>query len=211
MIHLDTSTLIRRGTARVSHHHPENSALIIKIPFQNNKEGKLANAKELKGYYDLIRSQLDLTGISHCYGYVTTNKGTGLLCDCIRDSDGRVSKTIWEILLFQDSCDMAFIKNIAKDFCDYLIRRDIFIFDINPKNIMLRVGNDGTYEPVAIDLKGRFENHEFIPYATYIKYFARKKMKRRIKELMYRIDDYRARRIELQKVDALIMQGKRRR
>jgi len=187
---------------RVCYHHPGNPRLIIKVPFQNKKEGKLANTKEMKGYHDLMRNQVDLNCISHCYGFVSTNKGLGLVCDCILDYDGSVSKSIYDIVLYQELCDVAFVKKIIKDFCDYLLFREIFLFDLNLKNILLRVGSDGSYEPKAIDLKGRFENYEFIPYASYIKYFARKKMRRRIKQLLDRIEEYHTRRDELRIIDS---------
>jgi hypothetical protein len=207
MLFLEDSAPIGRGTARVCYHFPDNPELVIKVPFENDKEGMLANIKEMKGYHDLMRNQIDLNGINHCYGLVSTNRGVGLVCDCVRNDDGLVAKTIWEILLYQESCDVQLIRIIAKQFCNYLQERDIFLFDINLKNIMLKVLQDGSYEPVAIDLKGRFENHEFIPYASYIKYFARKKMKRRVKQLLERIDEYYTRRAELRVVDKKVMRG----
>lgn len=207
MMHLKDSMMISRGTTRVCYHHPGNSQLIIKVPFQNKKEGELANAREIKGYYDLMRNQIDLDFISHCYGLVSTNMGVGLVCDCILDHDGSVSKSIFEIILYQESCDVEYLIKVTKVFCDSLLYRDIFLFDINLKNILMRVNGDGAYEPKAIDLKGRFENHEFIPYASYIKYFARKKMQRRIKQLLQRIEDYFLCRDELRLTDAKAMHG----
>jgi hypothetical protein len=56
-----------------------------------------------------------------------------------------------------------------------LTSKGIFIFDLNVKNIAFQLQSDNTYRPVAIDLKGRFDNNEFLPFSSYIKYFSQKK------------------------------------
>ncbi len=191
MIYLSDTMFIGCGSSRACFTHPDNPNLIIKVPIKNRKQGVLSNIKELKGYTALIRSHADLFCISHCHGFVYTNHGKGLICDCIRDDDGAISRSIWDIIIYKDDCSVDQIKKIANEFCDFLILNDIFLFDLNLKNIILKRRYNGDYEPFAIDLKGRCDNKELIPLANYFKYFSRKKLKRRSKQLIERISEFR--------------------
>jgi len=198
MIILDDRMFLNSGTVRACYHHPEDSRLVIKVPTGKRKEREKANLTEMKGYHELMREQTDLFCISHCYGFVSTNRGKGLVCDCIRDDRGSVSKTIWDLIISQDDSDGKYILEVAKNFCDMLISKKIFIFDLNVKNIAFKLRYDGTYKPFVIDLKGRSENKEFIPYSRYIKFFSERKMERRSNQLIERISRCLDRRAELQ-------------
>ena len=190
MILLTDKKYINHGTLRACYQHPENPNLIIKVPVGEKKEKDQANLKELKGYHALMREHIDLFCISHCYGFVTTNLGVGLVCDCIRDYNGAISKTIWDVIGSGEEYDAHYILDIANNFCNMLISKRIYIFDLNVKNIALQLRNDGTYLPFAIDLKGRYDNNEFLPFSTYIKYFSQKKLERRSRQLIERISLY---------------------
>lgn len=198
MICLDNSVLINHGKVRACYQHPKEPSLVIKVPVGEEKETNYANIKELKGYQTLMREHVDLFCISHCYGFVSTNYGRGLVCDCIRDDDGAISKTIWDVIVFQDDCDVKYVQKVADEFCNFLMSRNIWIFDLNLKNIALRLRYDGTYQMFVIDLKGRYDDNELIPVSSYIKYFATKKLERRCQQLIERIPFYRNKRAELQ-------------
>ena len=203
MISLNSDLLINSGKVRVCYQHPSNSNLVIKIPVGSKKKEKQANIKELKGYQMLMREHVDLFCISHCYGFVSTDRGKGLVCDCIRDDDGSVSKTIWDIIICQEECDIKYVQKVAEKLCSYLIFRDIFIFDLNLKNIALRLQKDMTYQPVVLDLKGRYDNNELIPWSSHILYFARRKLARRCGQLIDRISTFREQRTEFQAAEKI--------
>ena len=198
MIFLGTDLLINSGKVRVCYQHPANPDLVIKIPVGKKRKEKQANIKELKGYQVLMREHVDLFCISHCYGFVSTDRGKGLVCDCIRDDGGSVSKTIWDVIICQEECEIEYVQKVAEELCSYLISRDIFIFDLNLKNIALRLQKDMTYQPVVLDLKGRYDNNELIPWSSYISYFARRKLARRCRQLIDRISTFREQRTEFQ-------------
>lgn len=201
MIYLNNNLLIGRGTLRASYLHPENSAFIIKVPADGQDSGIQANHKELKGYRRLVRQHGQLDCISHCHTIIETSLGPGLVCDCIRDEDGAVSKTIWDLVIYQDVCDIDYLQQVAGKFCELLIARDIFLFDINLKNIAMKRLVDGSCQPYAIDLKGPYDNNEFLGLSSHIKFLARRKLKRRSAQLLTRIAEYRQRRDELRRLD----------
>jgi hypothetical protein len=187
MIILDEERFINRGTRRACYQHSENPNLVIKVPVGDKKDKELANLKELKGYHALVRKHIDLSCISHCYGFITTSHGTGLVCDCIRDHDGNISRTIADIITSGEDYDPAYILAVAQKFCDILKSKKVYIFDLNIKNIALKLQLDGSYLPFAIDLKGRYDNNEFFPFSSYIDFLSRKKMARRSRQLIERI------------------------
>jgi hypothetical protein len=194
MLILHEKLRINQGRTRICYQHPTDKDRVVKVPVGGQKGKNRSNIAELRGYQALIREQADLSCISHCYGFVTTNLGKGLVCDCIRDDDGAISKTIWDIIIYQDTCDVAAIQKAAEDLCRFLVEKDTRLFDLNLKNIVLKLRNNGSYEPFVIDLKGRFDNQEIIPVSSYFKFFAKKKMVRRSRQLIERIPVYREKR-----------------
>ena len=201
MIVLDDNALIGRGTLRACYLHPQNEGLIVKVPLPGSTGGDDANRKELMSYQKIRQNHADLDHISHCRGLVETDRGTGLICDCIRDCNGDIAKTIWDVVVYQETCDIEELLEVATTLCNYLIANDLFLFDINLKNIVLKKTEDNGYRAYAIDLKGPYDNKEFLQLSSRIKFLARKKLKRRSKQLLERIVQFREQRELLKKLD----------
>ncbi len=201
MIVLDDSSLIGCGTLRACYLHPQNGKLIIKVPLPDRKGGEEANNQELLSYQKIRQHHEELDHISHCHGFTETDRGAGLICDCIRDCNGDIAKTIWDLVLYQETCDIEELLEVANTLCDYLIANDLFLFDINLKNIVLQRTEDNGYRAYAIDLKGPYDNKEFLKLSSRIKFLARKKLKRRSKQLLERIVQFREQRELLKKLD----------
>ena len=194
MITLDENSLIGHGTLRACYLHPQNRELIIKVGLPGRQGGDDANRKEFMSYKKIRQSHERLHHISHCHGFVDTDRGEGLVCDCIRNSNGDIAKTIWEIVVYQETCNIAEIQEAALTLCNYLIANDLFLFDINLKNIVLKRMQDKSCRAYAIDLKGPFDNKEFLQLSSRIKLLGRKKLKRRSQQLLERIIQFRAQR-----------------
>jgi len=201
MIALDDQDLIGQGTLRACFRHPNHENLVIKVPLPGAPGGDDANRKELKSYGLLKQAHRELRHISRCHGLVETDKGCGLICDCIRDFNGEISRTIWDIVVHRDHCDLAAVGGSAGQFCSYLLENDIFLFDINLKNIVLQVQEDSGWLAWAIDLKGPCDNKEFLQLSSRIKWLGRRKLKRRTEELLERIVLFREQRESLRDLD----------
>ena len=200
MIDLPEHLLIGRGTLRACYLHPDRDDLIIKVPLPDRGTGDEANRKELRSYQELTQNHRELDHISHCHGFVETDRGSGLICDCIRDFDGTVAKTIWDLVVHREHCDIDYLLEVAGGFCDYLIANDIFLFDINLKNIVLQQNQDQSLKPYAIDLKGPYDNKEFLQLSSRIRFLGRRKLKRRADQLLERMVLFRAQRQSLKQL-----------
>ena len=197
MITLDDNLMIGRGTLRACYLHPQNKTLIIKVGLAGSVGGDDANRKEFLSYQKLRQRHENLDHISHCHGFVETDRGEGLVCDCIRDSSGEIARTIWDIVVYEEYCDIDNILEVARTLCDYLIANDLFLFDINLKNIVLRKSRDNLYRAYAVDLKGPYDNKEFLQLSSRVTFLGRKKLKRRTKQLLERIVQFREQREQL--------------
>lgn len=200
-VKLHDELIVSSGRERICYRHPESDEYIIKIERRKGGKGTGMNEVEMEGYRLLQQEAADLSFVSRCHGFVDTDRGRGLLCDCIRDHDRAVSKTIWDIIVYEENCDIDAVKATAREFCDFLINGRIWLFDLNPKNIVLRRLADGSFKPCVIDLKGRAESKELIPVSRYIGYFSLKKLQRRSEQLLARIEEYHQRREELRTLD----------
>lgn len=188
---LGDELLINRGRGRLCFRHPADRSLVVKVPAGAGTAAQEANRKEWLGYRELIRRHGRLSCISQCHGFIATDRGTGLICDCIRDANGAIARTIYDIIVYEEDCDIERIVAVADSFGRFLLEHDIRLFDLNPKNIALIMEQDGGYRAVALDLKGRFDNNEFVPFSSYIGFFARRKMQRRARQLLERIRFFR--------------------
>ncbi len=201
MIVLDDSSLIGHGTLRACYLHPHDGKRVIKVPRPDREGGEEANNHELRSYQTIRQHHEELDHISHCHGFTETDRGPGLICDCIRDCNGDIAKTIWDVVVYQEVCDIEELLEVATTLCDYLITNDLFLFDINLKNIVLKRMDDNRYRAYAIDLKGPYDNKEFLQLSSRIKFLARKKLKRRSKQLLERIVQFREQRERLKELD----------
>jgi hypothetical protein len=197
MIQLDDNLLIGSGTLRACYQFPEKPDLVVKVPLPDASGGDDANRKEWRSYRQITRMLSEIDHISRCRGFVDTDRGQGLICDCIRDHDGQVSETLLDIVVYREGCDLDYLVEVAEHFCNYLIANDLFLFDINMKNIACQRLRDGTYKPFAIDLKGPLDNQEFLQLSSRIKFLGRKKLKRRARQLLERIVTFHAQRESL--------------
>ncbi len=197
MLLLHDELKISHGKTRVCYAHPSDQGLVVKTAFAGDRQGELSNKRELQAYQNLVRLQKDVACISTCQEIIDTNRGKGLLCQCIRNNDGSIAKSIWDIILYEEGCDIDSIEAVVANFCNHLRSQDIFIFDINLKNIVLQLQNSGSYIPYIIDCKSQVDTKEFIPLSKYSRYFARKKLARRTQQLTSRVREFYEKRDEL--------------
>ncbi len=200
VVSLPDTLIINKGRERICFVHPRRPEYVIKVPRRNDGTNP-ANRDEWRGYQLLLKEAKDLSCISHCHGFITTDRGTGLVCDCIRDFDGAISKTVWDMVVFQDDCDMEELLAVLETFCTFLIANHIWLFDLNLKNIVRQKVSQTTFQPYVIDLKGRYVSHSPIPLTRYFPCFARKKMIRRTTQLLQRVVAFRGRKEELRLLD----------
>lgn len=186
MLVLKDTHRIATSKTRHCYLHPNDPDKVIKIIVDPQDVIKRmdANMKEWCYYERLKKMSVPLNFIPAYYGFVDTNLGRGLVSECIRDYDGKVSVRLLDIVNHKLQYDLDEIEQKLNVFTQRLIKHNIQLFDLNLFNLLIQVSKDGSYTPVSIDVKGPYNNYEFIPFATYIPYFSKQKIKRRAVRLL---------------------------
>lgn len=188
MINLQDEEPIARSKTRECYLYPEQPDKVIKIvrraPGLWQRD---ANWREWRHYRYLRKRHGRLDYIPECHGFVETSRGRGLVLDCIRDHDGKISSRLDTILKKPEGYALPAILGALDRFCRVIIEKNVQLFDLNLFNILIQILPDGSYRPVPIDIKGRFNNNEFIPVSSYIPFFSKRKLMRRCRRLMERV------------------------
>lgn len=190
LIRLNEKDRIARSTTRDCYLHPENPDRVIKILI--NSPGRFqqsANDQEWRSYQYLQKRCGRQDFFVLCHGFVDTTLGRGLVFDCVRDFDGKVSHSLLDILT-DPEYDLIRVEEALGRFCRVLNEKEIPLFDLNLLNILIQVMPGGAYHPVSIDVKSKFNNYEFIPFSSYIPFFSRRKVRRRCARLMEKIRSF---------------------
>lgn len=184
---LKTALLIGEGEERRCYLHPTDQNKVVKVPHEHSGNNSQNNFEQ-QTYLYLKKHHDQLDFISHCYGFSDTDLGPGLLCQCVRDYTGNISKSILDTIVEGPECSHRQLKATVAAFCNRLVAENIQLFDLNPKNIVLRLDQPKQYSAVSIDLKGRYAIKEFIPFSNFIPFLSRRKLKRRGERLLRKMD-----------------------
>ena len=185
MINLQEQDMIAWSKTRKCYLHPADPGKIIKIVRKKSPVLKRdANWQEWAHYQHIKKRYSQLDFISTYHGYVETNLGRGLLINCIRDFNGKVSMRLDNVLQNRTQYDLESVEKALDGFCQNIFEKHIQLFDLNMFNILIQISSDRKYNPVCVDIKGRYNNYELIPVSSYIPFFSRQKLKRRCRKLM---------------------------
>jgi len=158
-----------RGGNRLCFVHPEDAEKCIKVrrpdftlEDRRRKKGFPKNLKPLSSFDDnqeeftVMQQLMNSYGervfghVSHCFGFVETDLGKGLISELIRDTDGAISQTLKKYLWdhgLTDECKAA-----IKDLCDFWEREAVPSRDLLLHNIVAqRIQGDRISRLVVID------------------------------------------------------------
>ena len=119
---------------------------------------------------------------------MTTNLGPGFVIDCIRDFDGELSKSLW--WHFTRGYPVSEFHSYLEDLRRYLLEwQVIFSVDMGRYNILFQKLSPERARLVVIDGLG---DHAAIGWLDYIGFFARRKIRRRWRRFIGRLENYSA-------------------
>ena len=172
------------GQERACYVHPQDPDKVIKI-----QRGTIVKQtrRELKFYRWLERrGDVSYDQIPRFYGEVETSLGRGFVVERIRDFDGSESRSLW--WHFERGYPLAEFVPYLDDLKRYLLaNRIIFCVDMGRFNVLFRRQAPDAARLVVIDGLG---NHTAINWLDNIGYFARRKIERRWRRFMSRLQYY---------------------
>jgi len=189
MVILTPNLLISVGT-RDTYRHPQDPCKCLKI-----EKTHAHYSKRRKRFYDknLSHNELDLKNYSilkpHLIKYipycedtlVETNLGKAFCSELIVDQDQTPSECILDYLLSNTPIPDQILSQLT-ELLELIRQKSLFIFDLNPKNFLIKKSSHSQYHLKFIDFKSLNLNKSLIPMEK-IPIFARGKLKRRIKRL----------------------------
>ena len=121
---------------------------------------------------------------------VETDKGLGLVCGLVRNDDGAVASALTR---YQDECLVNLGDDIERDLREILrrlITHNLFFYDFNEGNFVVKETRGGAKKVVFIDLKGFHKNHYmgFLKMERFIAPLARNIMFRRMRTLYHELN-----------------------
>ena len=179
-----TSEPIGVGQERACYLHPEDARKVIKV---QKGESDKQTRRELILYNNLSRRKMtNFEHIPQYYGKLKTSLGEGFVVDLIADYDGGVSRSLW--WHFERGYPLAeflpYLEELRQYLLDNLI---IFSVDMGRYNILFQKTSPQRARLVVIDGLG---NHSAINWPDNISWLARRKIKRRWRRFIGRLQNY---------------------
>jgi len=172
MIHLDPSLLFSEGATRQCYFHPNDSKKCLKIEKQKNG----TNQHDLTAY-STVKNILAHFLVSYDPLLIQTNLGEALVCELLQDDNKQPSKSFADYKKTQKLSPE--LRSQFFVFFDTLQKNDLFFYDFNPKNFIIKKTLKGDCLKYT-DLKS-FKKTRTTFSLEFLPYFARKKLCRRIK------------------------------
>ena len=121
-------------------------------------------------------------------GLVETDKGLGLVCELVRnEDDGELALSLAQ---YQERFGADDVEPELRKVLESLIRDNLFFYDFNRSNFVVKRMASGGKKVVFIDLKGFHKNHYmgFLKMERYIAPLARNIMFRRMRTLYHELN-----------------------
>jgi hypothetical protein len=109
-----------------------------------------------------------------CYGYEPTDLGPGLVLDLVRDADGKISRSLRELLFLGHSPDE--FKKAFDEFEAFLIQNNIMTRNLLDHNLVASIQQDKSWKIHIIDGLG---DPSWLPLARWSRALGRRKIKRK--------------------------------
>ena len=177
ILHLDNSLLINEGATRRCYRHPNDENKCLKI----EKRHEPTNGHDLESY-NAVKSILSQYIAIYDEKLVDTNLGKALACEFIRDSDGQPAQSFADYR--QTRITNQQLIDQFLDLFDLLQKNGLFFYDFNPKNFIVQQTKNGEHLKYT-DLKSLGKTKTVLALER-MPYFARKKLKRRIRRFIKR-------------------------
>lgn len=152
----------------------------LRRTYDNNRHEQ----KVLDGLYRRIGPAM-AAHLPLCYGRVETDLGPGLELDLVRDADGRISRSLRELITLGE--DLERLKPAWRTLGDFLMRHRVLSRNLLDHNIVASQGEDGGYTLYLIDGLG---DPAWFPFARWVPALARRKIARRIQQAWPRFERF---------------------
>lgn len=173
---LSASDFIASGSERDCYVLSENEDFCVKVSHHRDRN-KRQNYNDYKYYCRLSKKLEDWSRVAICYGWVSTNKGEGLVFDLVKDFDGSPSVTLDKYIGKYGLSEE--VKKELKELRNYLILNNIIVCDLRDRNIACQVGHNG----LCLKLIDGVGNRDYFKICDWWGFLGRRKIERHWRKL----------------------------
>lgn len=180
---LELTKFINKGETRICFEHPLNNDKCVKVALKHKNEKDLL--KEICNYF-MVKNELSDHIVCYESQCVQTNFGKGVVCDLLRDDNGKISNSLAAFL--QDNGLDQELSDQLYHFIYCLLEHNICFYDFNLKNFVVQI-KDGRKNLYYTDLKSlnNYKSWSFLKLEKIIPSLAKYLMVRRIKRLLIQL------------------------
>jgi hypothetical protein len=162
---------------KVLRHDDQRTVRLAKTRFKNFRREYDNNTHEMR---ILLQLEKTLGGamaqhLPRCYGMHPTDKGPGLVLDLVRDHDGRISRSVRELITLGK--DLALLRPAFDELGAFLLRHRIVTRHIHDHNIAASDHGDGRFTFYIIDGLG---DPAWLPFRRWCPPLARAGIQKRL-------------------------------
>ena len=173
MIELSTAPPLGRGTERVCYEDPRDPRRVIKVDHNRpKKKRRWQSLQDARYLSHLARRGVPFDHLTRYFGKVETDLGTGWVFERVTNDDGSAPESL-EDLLAEGDREMPASELL--ELRDAMLEHGVVPCDLRLDNVLLPV-TGGRRRAVLVD---GVRNSDFVPIATYSRWFARKKIARK--------------------------------
>ncbi len=191
------------GGRRLCYTHPAAQDLCVKVLRQDDRRTIRMNRRTLipaglRRKYDNNAHELKvLTALFHrigsaadqhlprCYGMFDTDQGPGLVLHLVRDHDGRISRSLRELLSI--GYDPQEFRPAFEVLGDFMLKHVVITRALLDHNVVARLRSDGQWQLYIIDGLG---DRAWLPMATWLRPLGEAKVRRRLAEAWTRFEQF---------------------
>ena len=193
MLILKDKTPFGVGGRRACYVHPGDSSRCVKVlrsdegrtirlakktnfftKFRRQYNNNEDEARELKRVHRRIGDAMS-RHLPLCYGYEETDLGPGLVLDLVSDADGRISRSIREMI--STGFDLQELRPAYDEFGKFLLDNVILTRNLHDHNMVAQHLEDGSWRIVLIDGVG---DPSWVPLASWFRSLGEKKVRKRL-------------------------------
>lgn len=179
VIVLHKDLFVSMGASRECYVHPADPNKCIKVDIDAADNGSERSRYEL-AVYSMLKEKLNGYIVNYDDHLIQTDRGSGLVCELLRDEDGRISESLASYM--KRGGISPDLKQQMDRFFELLFADDLYFYDFNLKNFIIQKKSTGEFLKY-IDIKGYRRTKALIKMENIFKFSARGKMKRRMHKL----------------------------
>lgn len=174
--------VLRTDEYRVVRHNPHTIAARWRREYNNNTH----EMRILEGLEKRIGPVMS-SHLPRSYGMVPTDLGSGLVLDLIRDHDGRISRSIRELITVGH--DLSTLRDSFDGFGRFLLDNLVLTRNLLDHNLVVQMQSSGIGPMFLID---GFGDPAWIPVSRWIPALGRAKVHKRLNDAWLRFEKFAA-------------------